>query len=263
MAYSEGGRLQETRDGNLSNILSQIRDYGPAILGSAPEPLDSMGPLEPPESSQADIPALPGRSGSETMPNLPPAPAARTLWRPIAYMAAAVLAAILVTGGVIAALYRAPIETGLQMASNGDPVLREEIAALQTSISKLAERVETIAAADKAPEASGEPLDVSDWVQLNTRQPPRQESALGERPDLTIGQAADPRRQEREAKDLEVKLDTLAQRLDSMAEKMLRLTSETERSLAQVIAVSASPGGWRHPSRNRTRRRRAPLLRTR
>ena len=245
MAYSESGRLQETRDGNLSNILSQIRDYGPAILGPAREPLDSMGPLEPLESSQADIPALPGRSGSETMLNLPPPPAVPTPWRPIAYMAAAVLAAILVTGAVIAALYRAPMETGLQMAPNGDPVLREGIAALQTSISKLAERVETIAAADKAPEASGERLDVSDWVQLDTLQPPLRESAMGERPDLTIGQTADPRRPGGAAKDLEVKLDTLAQRLDAMAEKMLRLTSETERSLAQILAVSASPGAQR------------------
>ena len=158
---------------------------------------------EPPESSQAKIPAPPGRSGSETMPNLPHDPAARALWRPTSYITVAVLAATLVTGGVIAALYRAPIETALrrETAPNGDPALREEIAALQTSISMLAERVETIAAADKVP---------------------RQESVLGEPLDPTIGQTADPGRQGRGAEGLEVRLDTLGHRLDSMAEKVVR-----------------------------------------
>ncbi|MGV0951209.1 MAG: SPOR domain-containing protein [Azonexus sp.] len=165
-------------------------------------------------------------------------------------MAVAVLAAILATGGVIAVLYRAPTETGQrrEAAPNSDPVLREEIAALQASISKLAERIETIAAADQAPSQEailGERLDVSGWVQLNSRRPPGQESASGERPDPSIGQTADPGRKGQGAEGMEAKLDTLGQRLDSMAEKVLRLTSETERSLAQTLAVPASPGPHR------------------
>lgn len=252
-AYGQGERLQETRDGNLSSILAQIRDYGPAILGSAAEPQEPPEPPEPvrfpgpADASQAERekpPAPPGRSGPQTTPNLPPEPAAPARWWPTSSMAIAVLAAILVTGGVIAVIYRSPLETEprRERVADGGPVLREELAALQTAISKLTERIETIAAADKTPRQElvlGEPLDVSGWVQLNTRRTPRQEAAVGERPDPASGPAADPERPRRGADGLEVKLDMLEQRMDAMAEKMLRLTTETERSLAQVLAALA------------------------
>lgn len=285
MAYGKGDRLPETRDGNLSSILSRVRDYGPAGLGPAPAgpaPVpdsaglglappgpapagparvpDSTGlglappgsapagpalmpdiesaeggtdtalqllrEAEPPEASRAEMPAPPRPPGPEAMPNPSPEPAARAMWRAASLPALAILTAILVTGGVIAALYRAPTETASpkEGASSGDLALREEIAAIQTSIAMLAERVEAIGAADKVH---------------------RQGLVAGERLDPAAGQIADPGREGRGAEGQDVRLDKLAQRLDSMAEQVMRLTSETERPQTRVQADPARPGPHR------------------
>lgn len=237
MINGNGDHLSAARDGNLSSIISRIRDDGPAASALAGHPWvakDAEPPLPDAKPSSVQGPQMPeGAAGLPRTPDPSPLPdgpprGAGTASLPTAAVSPAkrsatpmlilaLVVAAAVTAAVLLALHQPPPVVGQAHAAAppADGRLGDELAALQVSIAVLSERVETIG-------ADGQTLREA-------------AAALGERLDRANLQDAGP-----DVQRLEVQIGQISQRVDSVAEHVARLLADGERAKASTVTGKAA-----------------------
>ena len=243
---------QQTRDRNLSRIIARIRDDGPALpdvdegVGSRmPRQEEARAPADEPAvvpsvwdavwdaAPPAPRPAPPGRRSPAPSDRAPPelsttpedrlqSPvSAQTPARRGWYLSGTLLAAALVTLGVVAALYRPPPQAGSPPAAagTGDLALRSELANLQGTIAALSERVESLKTVDEL----------------------RQTVDLGKRLERVSRQVADLAGDDAIPGDLDRRLDQLAEGLDTVAARVEGLVARRDPPKGTGLPDSGSP----------------------
>lgn len=209
MINGSGERVREQRDGNLSSIVSQIRDDGPVDLKTAGRrgaaPLDEepsrggdamrtpvfLREADPPSDAPWSEPPRPAPPAAQAQPAPSPERTPQSAKRRMPLLASALLAAALMSGGAILFLYRSPPEAAQAViASAVDPAIEEEIATVKASIALLSERLETLAgdrggAGPRGTERTDTaPRELADEAQG------RREAELARRLDLLTAQLA-------------------------------------------------------------------------